>query len=430
MKKNLLIIVSRILQGGIDNILIEYLNQFERSKFNIRLAIGTCMGEHEICINNVPKDIEVHYLVKKGFLVKYRKMRSVQKVSLHKRVYDETLLNPIRRIIQKRTLNKLIKQSDVVIDFDSSFYSLLADCPLPKIAFFHFSFRQYHRGNLKKLERLGRKLDVYDKVVTICEDMRREGIEMYPHLKDKFLTIYNALDFEAIRHKSLEKVDSSLIEQPFVLAVQRLEEAQKDTTTLIKSFALLKEKYQISEKLYIIGDGKSKATLIQLAKDLGLQDEVIFLGLKTNPYPWIKASKLFVLSSKYEGLPTVLIEALSLNKTIVSTNCPTGPQEILDYGKAGVLVPMSNESRMAEAIREILIDPYYKDRLMAGIKQQIKKFDINNTIQQIESLLVESMEGSSLESGKIQPLIKGVGQNRNRSVAQNMWGQFCNIFLA
>ncbi len=418
MKKNLLIIVSRILQGGIDNILIEYLKQFDREKFNIRLAIGTCMEEQEICINEVPDDVEVHYLVEKHFLVKYRKMRSIQRVSLHKRAYDEALLNPIRRLIQKRTLNKLIQQSDVVVDFDSSFYSLLTDCSLPKIAFFHFSFQQYHRGNPKKLERLGRKLAIYDKIVTICDEMRQQGMEMYPHLKDKFVTIYNALDFEAIKKKSLEKVDSPLIKLPYILAVQRLEEAQKDTTTLIKAFGLLKKKYNIPEKLFIIGEGKSRASLEQLTADLGLQDEVVFLGLKTNPHPWIKASRLFVLSSKYEGLPTVLIEALSLNKTIVSTNCPTGPQEILDNGSAGTLVPMSDEVKMAETIYEILLDPNYKEKLIEGIKRQVKKFDINNTIRQIEEILLNTRGGLPLQPREIKPFIKFINHYRKITALQ------------
>ena len=397
MKQNLLIIVIRILQGGIDNILIEYLKQFDRNKFSIKLAIGTCMEEQEVCIQDVPDDVEVHYLVKKHFLVKYRKLRSVKRLSLHKRTYDEALLNPIRRIIQKKNLNKLIKKSDVVIDFDSSFYSFLSNCPIPKISFFHFSFREYHRGNKKKLQRLGRKLVVYDKIVTICEQMRNEGIAMYPELANKFITIYNALDLTAIKEKSLETVDSPLIHQPFILAVQRLEEAQKDSTTLIKAYAILKERYRIPEKLYIIGEGKSREELTQLTTQMGLENDVVFLGLQKNPHPWVRASRLFVLSSKYEGLPTVLIEALCLEKVIVSTNCPTGPLEILDNGKAGVLVPMRDEIIMAEKINEMLRDPLYKEKLITGMQKQIKKFDIENTIKKIEELLLSLEKVSSLQ---------------------------------
>lgn len=388
MKKRLLIIVSRLLQGGIDTILIEYLKQFDRDKFCIKLAIGTCMEEQETYIKDVPSDISVNYLVKRHCLVKYRKQKSIKKLAFLQKAYDETLLSPIRRFIQKKNLDILIKESDIVIDFDSTFYSFLKDCTVPKIAFFHFSFKQYHNGKHRKLKRLGRKLEIYDKIVTICEEMQDEGTEMYPELKGKFTTIYNAFNFETIKKKALEPLDSPLVDSPYILAVQRLEETQKDSTTLIKAYKILVEKYAIKERLYIIGEGKSRDELENLANSLGLEEQIFFLGLQVNPYPWIRRSKLFVLSSKFEGFGIVLIEAMSLEKAIVSTNCSTGPTEILDNGNAGVLVPVGDENSMAEAMHRMLTDTAYKDQMLDGIQRQLKKFDIKNTIQQIEELIL------------------------------------------
>lgn len=123
MEKRLLIIVSRLLQGGIDKILVEYLKQFDRTKFSINLAIGTCMEEQETHIDSIPTDIKVNYLVRKHFLIKYRKQKSIRRLPLPQKTYDEAFLNPIRRFIQKKNLDKLIKESDVIIDFDSTFYS-------------------------------------------------------------------------------------------------------------------------------------------------------------------------------------------------------------------------------------------------------------------------------------------------------------------
>lgn len=388
MKKRLLIIVSRLLQGGIDTILVEYLKQFDREKFSIKLAIGTCLEEQEAYIHHVPADVEVKYLVKRHFLIKYRKQKNIGKSPIVKKTYDETILNPIRRFIQKRNLNKLIAESDVIIDFDSTFYSFLESTSIPKVAFFHFSFKQYHHGNEKKLKRLGRKLNIYDKIVTICEEMKEEGIGMYPELREKFITIYNALDFESIKEKADEPLDSPLAEHSYILAVQRLEESQKDTTTLIKAYKILIDKYAISEQLYIIGEGKSRNRLEALCRELNLNNRVVFLGYKPNPYPWIKRSRLFALSSRFEGLPTVLIEAMSLGKTIVATNCPTGPMEILDNGNAGTLISVGDERSMAEAIFQLLTDQTYQAQMLLGVQRQIKKFDINNTIQQIEELIL------------------------------------------
>lgn len=388
MKKRLLIIVSRLLQGGIDTILIEYLKQFDREKFSIKLAVGICMEEQEAYIQYIPADVEVNYLVKTHFLIKHRKQKSIEKLPLLLKLYDEAILSPIRRIIQQRNLEKLINESDIVIDFDSQFYSFLGNCKIPKIAFFHFSFKQYHYGNHKKLKRLGKKLNIYDKIITICDEMKDEGMEMYPNLKHKFVTIYNAFNFETIKERASKPIDSPLVDSPYILAVQRLEETQKDLTTLIKAYKILTDNYDIKEKLYIIGEGKSRVELEVLCQSLDLAERVVFLGYKTNPYPWIRRSRLFALSSRFEGLPTVLIEAMSLEKAIVATNCPTGPMEILDNGNAGILVPMNDENSMAEAMFKMLTDTVYKEQMLEGVQRQLKKFDINNTIIVIENLIL------------------------------------------
>lgn len=388
MKKRILIIVSRLLQGGIDTVLIEYLKKFDRNRFAITLAIGTCMEEQEIYRNHIPADIPVHYLVKKHALVKYRKLRSVRKISPFLKLYDEALLSPIRRMIQQRNLNRLAKEHDAIIDFDATFYSFLKNCHIPTIAFFHFSFRQYHNGNRRKLERLGHKMEVYDKIVTICNAMKAEGCEMYPYLKDKFVTIYNAFDTEVIRQKAEEPVGSSLIEKPYILAVQRLEESQKDLTTLLKAYQILVKQEAIDESLYVIGEGKSQPMLQQLCEQLEISQRVFFLGKKLNPYPWMKHCHTFVLSSKFEGLPSVLIEAMALNCPIVSSDCPTGPAEILNQGKAGALVPVGDAQQMANAIKCTLKDQEYQRDIHRNMSLQIKNFDIYASVHRIEDLVL------------------------------------------
>ena len=113
----------------------------------------------------------------------------------------------------------------------------------------------------------------------------------------------------------------------------------------------------LEEKLVIVGDGPHKNSLETLVKDLNVEKEVIFLGKRSNPYIWIKNSKLFILSSKYEGFPTVLIEALVLNIPTVSSNCLTGPKEILENGKYGKLFEVSNELELERVILNILKNP-------------------------------------------------------------------------
>ena len=101
----------------------------------------------------------------------------------------------------------------------------------------------------------------------------------------------------------------------------------------------------------------------------------------------MKHCRTFVLSSKFEGFGIVLIEAMALNCPIVSSNCPTGPEEILAFGKAGALVPIGDEQAMATAIERTLSDTEYRDELTSNMKEQIKKFDIQVSILEIQNLV-------------------------------------------
>lgn len=391
MKRNILIIVSRLLEGGIDTVLIEFLKNLDRERYNITLAIGICMGELEVYRNDIPGDVKVVYLVDNNCLVKIKKQKRAGKVNILKKIYDELFLSGIRRLLQNIRLKRLSEQNDIILDFDSTFYSFLRKINKPKICIFHFSFRRYHQGNHRKIKRLGRKLDVYDKVITICEEMNTEAKRYFPHLRNKLCTIYNAFDLDTICRKSLESVNSDLINDNYIVAVQRLEESQKDATTLIKAYKLLYDSNRISEKLFFLGDGRDRQRLVDYVKSLGLSDRILFLGKIKNPYPWMRNSRLFVLSSKFEGFGVVLIEAMTLGKIIVSTNCPTGPEEILDWGNAGALVPVGNSEMLAEAIYKSLNDKDYIAFVERNLKKQVEKFEIKKSMDKYYNLFDECM---------------------------------------
>lgn len=131
-----------------------------------------------------------------------------------------------------------------------------------------------------------------------------------------------------------------------IVSLGRLSD-QKDYPTLLNAFSRLKND---TARLLIIGEGELKDELIQQAHQLNIQDRVEFTGYVDNPYKYIADASLFVLSSKREGLPTVLIEALGCGCPIVSTDSPSGPKEVLDFGRYGYLVPVGDPDRLAGAI--------------------------------------------------------------------------------
>ncbi len=193
-----------------------------------------------------------------------------------------------------------------------------------------------------------------DGVIAVSKGLARE-LESYLHLKaDSIKTIYNPVLASNLLVKAEAQVEHPWFkdrELPIILGVGRLVK-QKDFTTLIRAFAIVLQ-FQPA-RLVILGEGEQKDRLMDLARELGVENDVAFLGFVENPYSYMARSSVFVLSSIQEGLPTVLIEAMAIGTPVISTNCPSGPDEILANGKYGELVPVGDSKAMADGILRVL----------------------------------------------------------------------------
>ncbi|MBP3512249.1 MAG: glycosyltransferase [Prevotella sp.] len=387
--KRVLFIISRFLDGGIDTVLAEYLSYLSsRSDYRITLAITKAMGEQEVFKDRLPASIRVVYLTQSDRLMRIYRKRIVGEASKKEKLFDEIVLNPIRRWGATSKLKKLAKEHDAIVDFDSCAYSLIKDIPILKVAFFHFSISEFMTHERRRMKRVGMKLKTYDKIVMISKAMADECVKYFPELEDKLVTIYNAQNIGAIAERAAEDPGDERINERYIVAVERLTECQKDISTLIKAFHLLKTSYgHTREKLFIIGQGNSEEELRSLAEQLGISESIVFLGFKGNPYPWIKRSVMLVHSSKFEGLPTILIEGLMLNKLMVATDCPTGPREILAGGKAGLLVPVGDADAMASAIHRLLTDGELQADILANVRMQARRFTFDTTGPLFEDII-------------------------------------------
>jgi len=388
MPKKILFIISRFMDGGIETVLIEYLRYLSKDpNYKVTLAIGVYMGDLEVYKKRIPSNVEVKYLVKARIFAHVRYKRAMRAVSKTEKLLDEIVLTPVRRYMISKKIKYLAENNDTIIDFDCCHYSYLKRINKKALAFFHFSFKQYANNSPRRMRRIGRHLNNYNYVVTISDSMNEEGKEMFPFLKDKLIRMYNPKDFDRLHRLSHEMVQSDKINAPFMLVVERLQESQKDISTILEAYKLLCDKYSHNEKLYIIGKGSSESQLKALAQNLGIDHNVEFLGFIENPYPWIAKSILMIHSAKYEGLPTAMIEGLILGKPIIATDCPTGPKEILDDGKAGVLVPVGDATAMAAAMHRLLDDKTLANAFSSEAKRYAKTFAIENTMVTFEQLL-------------------------------------------
>ncbi len=154
---------------------------------------------------------------------------------------------------------------------------------------------------------------------------------------------------------------------PVILGVGRLE-PQKDFATLLRAFAILQSSHP--SRLLILGEGNLRPQLADLARELGISDRFEMPGFATNPYPSIARADLFVLSSLWEGSPNGLTEALALGTPLVATDCPNGPNEILEGGRYGPLVPTGDPEALAKAMARTLTNPPERDALREAARRR------------------------------------------------------------
>jgi glycosyltransferase involved in cell wall biosynthesis len=153
---------------------------------------------------------------------------------------------------------------------------------------------------------------------------------------------------------------------PVILGAGRLT-LQKDFQTLVQAFAMVRAVRPC--RLIILGEGRQKELLLNQASSLGIDADMALPGFTPNPYVYMRHAKLFVLSSRWEGSPNVLTEAMALGVPVVSTDCPSGPSEILAQGRIAPLVPVGDQQALAQAMISVLDQPPERDQLRNAVRQ-------------------------------------------------------------
>ncbi|MDP9916411.1 glycosyltransferase involved in cell wall biosynthesis [Variovorax boronicumulans] len=208
--------------------------------------------------------------------------------------------------------------------------------------------------------------------IGVAEDLAR-----VLHLpRGRVSVVYNPVVRPELIFRSQEPLHHPWLESgapPVILGVGRFHPA-KDFPTLIRAFA--KVRAECDCRLVILGEGELRTDLERLIQELGLVESVLLPGFAANPYAWMSRAAVFVLSSAWEGLPNALIEAMACGVPVVSTNCPSGPYEILEGGKWGRLVPVGDKDACAREIKEVLREDFRKNA-----KSRAMMFSLEESVQ-------------------------------------------------
>ncbi|MCL4575848.1 glycosyltransferase [Fusobacterium nucleatum] len=342
--------IDSLETGGAERLLVDIINVlYETKDYEIHLL--TKMKSNSYFYNLIKDKVKYSFLLEKKAKGLFAKTKD--------------------SILKKVNFKKFSDEVDVIIDFlDGDFFSYIKKIKnKEKIIWLHLSYEK-----LKIRKHIDGKLSAYNKIIVIADDMEKELFKARKDLKN-IHKIDNFVDYQEIDRKLNEdfKLDFNL-KQKYFLTVCRLAEEQKDVKTLIEAFSL----YKGEEKLVIAGDGPDRKFLENLCIEKKLKDKVIFLGMIDNPFPFMKNARAFILSSKVEGFGLVLVEALYCGTKVISSNCPTGPSQILLNGEAGELFEVSNVKELLNKLEIIIDKEYKKNKIDETLKRYTRENFINN----------------------------------------------------
>lgn len=298
----------------------------------------------------------------------------------------------LRKINTKRFYTTIYNGYDVIIDYkNAEFYTRLNTSINNKtkktkiITILHGSFmffnKVYGENHFREI------LSFYN-VVCLTNKFRNQLIEKY-HFTKKYYVIYNSLDFEQVNNKA-NCINDLNLPKTFISCVARLSD-DKDHETLINAFAKIEKMYP-ELKLILVGDGNTRKKLEFLVENLNLKEKIIFLGTLLNPFPIMKKSLFTILSSKSEGLPLVLLEALSLKVPIISADCPDGPGEVLNESEYGLLFKPGDVEDLKLKMIEALENPkMMQEKANLGF-QSLDRFDLQKNTEQLYKIMQSMVE--------------------------------------
>lgn len=324
--KKICFIVPSLGGGGAERVAFHLLNKLPLEQFEISVII--IYKEKGDYLKELRKEVECIYLNKSQ--IRYALLSLYQKI------------------------NELKPDIVLVFSFDLSIIIGVFLIPIFKnICFINRQVNMLSKIRFSVIKKILLKIAYknFDKIITQSKDMTKDLLKNINISKEKIVEINNPVDVEKIEKLSNEKMKLEMLQKnKNLLCVGRLEK-QKGFDLIIKVMKLFSNK---NIKLYILGDGKEKIQLEKLIEKYGLSDTVFLLGRKINPYIYMKNADLFILSSRYEGFPNVLIEAGACGLYSICNNCLGGVNEIIKENVNGNILDFKNDILVEKIIRENL----------------------------------------------------------------------------
>lgn len=375
MKRKLFVVIHSLRWGGSERVLINLLNGLDREKFSITLVLYERVFDYPL-----PENIDIRILdiyTGRNFLILLKSffLKIINLAKLFSQNKPDVIFSLLSTTNVTVILAKLLSRvkSRLVISEHTHPSENLKNEPY---------------GFITRLL-IKRFYPKADKIISVSNGIKTDLTKNFNIPEGKITVIYNPVDLDNIKMLSEEDVDHPWFQEetPVIVSAGRLTK-EKGFPYLLKAFSILR-KSNTCCRLLIIGDGEEKKKLVEMANDSGYKEDIEFLGFQKNPFKYMARSSLFVLSSIFEGFGNVIIEAMALGLPVISTDCPSGPSEIIEDRENGLLVPVRDEYALSEAILEVLTNKELRDKLVRKAKARAESFALDRIINYYTEIFYE-----------------------------------------
>lgn len=378
MKKKILIRIGSLRHGGAEKVLVTLLKNLPEDKYEIDLLLNLYSGKY---LTDVPNWVNVMYL-NRGEMITANRPKDIPK-KIYRVVY-QNLLKKYPKILYKRKLKN--KVYDIEFAAIHGMYDEILKSPQKnskKIIWVQndiFNLKEYTPEIIKKFFS-------FDSIMVISNKLKQEMYKLTDDkmLRERIVQVYNPIDAQ----DTLRKADLAINDYPFrnqypTFVTVGTVYPQKGYDRLLNVHKKLLDN-GFSHNLLIIGDGYDFNNIQKLLQKLQLHKTAKMLGFNDNPYPYIKKADFYVMSSRHEGFPTIIAEALILNKPIIATDV-SGVRDLLQDGKLGLIVENSDDG-IYEGMRSFISQKGLADQYIQEIAITELPFKLKNSVDKIMEII-------------------------------------------
>jgi glycosyltransferase involved in cell wall biosynthesis len=402
-KIRLLTLLPTLFGGGAERVMMYLLRGLSRERFHLTLAVARKEGPF---VHLIPPDVEViDFSVERNFLCVPRLVRL-----FGSRRFD--------LCFSMMAMNLAAVVARTVCG---------ADLPLVLGARNHYSRAlpaeaTHAAAKAWAIKLLYPNADLIIGVARgVCDDLTANfGVPA-----ERTRAIPNPIELDIIRLAAAAPVPHPWLTpdagRPVIVNVGKLQIA-KGQSDLLRAFRLVRDR--IDARLLIVGAGPLEGELRAQADGLGIGADVELVGFQGNPHAFMSRASVFVLSSHWEGFPNVLTEAMACGTAVVSTDCPSGPSEIIESGVNGLLVPVGDPEALASAVLTVLVDDELRQRLIARSRKDVERYRSETIVGSYAGLFEEVLGSQTLRAG---PTYRNVLEDRQR--AHRSGGETAGVFV-